>query len=223
MLIEGERMKKITLKEVRLSLTSIFLAVLATVLLYMVAQSRGMDFAEIAGDAVTVLNGRTLTGVYSNLGITMLGVSSVLYFASWYNLKLHNPDFIGTKLALGFGIISMMLYLDDFFMIHEKIMRDFFGIPEEFMMGLYFVSVLILIFLYYKRIRTYGLVYILLSFGFLGLSAVADVAYKYIKFPFNEVIEDGSKFIGICLWLTFSMCLTRFFFHDEMVEACMNR
>lgn len=215
------KMRKITFKELGISGLIIGLALLVTFLLYIVAKSRGLEFTEIAGDAVTVLNGKTLTGVYSNLGICLFGISTVLYFTTWYYLKIHNPKFIGRQLAFGFGLVSGMLYLDDFFMIHEKIVRDFLGIPEEVMMLIYFVTVLILIYIYAKKIRLYGSIYVLLSFGFLGLSAVTDVVHKYVDFPLNEVIEDTSKFIGICFWLFFALSLTRFIFHDEKVQVCL--
>ncbi len=194
-----------TIKEITTSALALLAAFGFTVFALILAHYADISFKVIAADPIQLLGAHTLTGLYSNAGITLWGIAAMALLMTCYFVNTHYSNSDLRNLLLGFGIISALFYLDDFFMIHERIMRDQFGIPEEIMMIFYFVFTVYLVLKHYKSLSKHGLLYLILSFGFLGLSAIVDTIHQYIHIPHTMLVEESTKFFGISFWLLFAL------------------
>ncbi len=171
--------------------------------MYALSQFQERPFSELSRDMLSVLGGRIGTGLLSNVGIILWGVAFSLLACGWFIRTMNKEKGAGTILAL--GLITLLLYLDDFLMIHEFVIRDILGLPEESMMVLYFVVVLMIMGMKWKFLWPEGLKFLILGFLFLGGSAGLDTVYKYVYIPNIHIFEDGSKLLGICFWTMFSI------------------
>jgi hypothetical protein len=97
------------------------------------------------------------------------------------------------------GLISTLLLLDDFFMIHEKVMPVYFGISEKVLFSGYMLMVLAYLRRWLSKILATDYLILLLSFSFFGLSIAIDLIPNH-KITF---IEDAAKFLGIVGWCAY--------------------
>lgn len=197
--------KLFTKQEVVISIVSLVLGSLIVAVMAWYSITRNMDFGDLSRDILSVLNGGYYIGILSNIGITLWGIAAVSFWMGWYYSRTYQREKIETKISLYFALLSSLLYLDDFFMLHERMIGYFLGLPEESLTVFYFAVVIFMIIRYFKNLQANGLIFIVLSFGFLGLSGVIDLAEKFMHIPYEQIIEDGAKFLGICMWLTFAM------------------
>jgi len=118
---------------------------------------------------------------------------------------LKGKPFTGLLSKIG---ISTLLYLDDYLLIHEIIVKYYLKLPEASMMVLYGVLVIVFCIMFFNDLSRNGLLMIVISFGFLGISAGFDMLEKFIHIPNIHVFEDGAKFIGSSLWMLFAISYT---------------
>lgn len=135
-------------------------------------------------------------GLISNIGIFMwLAASAIsLFIASSGSLisKITEKHYFYFA-----GFFSLFLFNDDFFKIHEYAWPLVTGLSEDYFYAMYLIAVAIYLALYFKRKNKEYTFLMLGAFGFLALGMAGDV------FGLGYMFEDGTKFIGISLWLTF--------------------
>lgn len=180
-----------------IGITSVF-AVLVIGVMYGLSVIQERPFSELSRDVISIYQGRAFTGLFSNAGMILWGFATTLLFALWYMLFVKRTAVQVRRIIFVLGLVTLMLYLDDFIMIHEFVVREYLGLPEELMMVLYFVVLAAVILMRYKVLMEYGFIYLVLGILFLGGSAGFDTVYKFIYIPQIHLVEDGSKFIGIC-------------------------
>jgi hypothetical protein len=186
------------------------------------AQDQGLDFSEISRDIISVASLHPFTGIFSNTGIIVWGIAfSALAWGAVFSIYFIQSKRIGT-MFVAFGLITGLMYLDDFLLIHEMVVKYYLKLPEETMMVLYALLVVLFSFLWYKELMGKGLLLLAISFGFLGLSAGFDFVEKFITINAIHIVEDGAKFCGIMLWAAFGIRLT-FTTMKEFVSANCTR
>ena len=137
-------------------------------------------------------------GLISNLGILMWAASaSISLFSSLSGLiekrEKSNLLFIG-------GILTCILCLDDFFLLHDRY------IGPDLLYATYSIIGIYILIKFRKLILEIDLIPFISSIFFLGLSIICD---KFIQdiFPQNylsiNMLEECFKFIGIACWLNF--------------------
>ena len=137
-------------------------------------------------------------GLISNLGILMWAVSaSIALFSSLSGIiaKREKSNF----LFLG-GILSGVLCLDDFFLLHDRYISPNLLYATYSIIGIYILIRL------RKLIIEIDFLPFISSVFFLGLSIIFDVFIQEI-YPENylnvNLLEECFKFIGIACWMNF--------------------
>jgi hypothetical protein len=103
------------------------------------------------------------------------------------------------QLLLCGGSFSLLLCLDDMFLLHDRY------IGSSLLYGLYAVFALLILFRFRQQVLALGGGSFLLAVVLLGLSVLLDLLQELIPVPYTtlQLYEEGAKFLGIACWLSF--------------------
>ncbi|WP_241212202.1 hypothetical protein [Vibrio scophthalmi] len=170
----------------------------------------GIPFEVLSKDPLSFSGANPLTGVLSNIGIIIWsGAASVCLMTALLLNKYGYPSNRGLSLFFA-GMISLVLLLDDCFMLHEVIYPQWLGIPESIIMMTYALMLLAYLYLFREKILSADISLLLVFFVMFGLSAIVDFVLPSTLLSWHFVIEDGAKFIGIVSWFSYHtlICFT---------------
>jgi hypothetical protein len=161
-------------------------------------------FDLLSRDPIQLLNGKPYYGIISNIGIIMwCATSAILFFSS----KLLSRD-KGHKQATLFlffgGLLSLMMLIDDLFMMHDVVFPEYLNIDEEIFYVIYGLTVISIFYIYRKIILNSDYIFLILSFALLGASVMTDEALTVglvLNHPY--LVEDSLKFLGIISWCAY--------------------
>lgn len=180
----------------------ILIAVIPALLFYSFSlfwlKSIGYSFTEIIRDAAQQSGESSFLGFLSNIGIWLWVSSAAICFftisTSYYkSSKNHLELFFLT------GILSLILAIDDFFLIHDRYVN------QKICYLVYAVFAFAILIRHYKLIiEKEGFAFLLAGF-FLALSIMTDLIQNRIPLQndHTQVFEEGFKFIGAATWLYF--------------------
>lgn len=150
-------------------------------------------------EPATIFHASPFIGFVSNTGILVWTFAAVLCFfsaAMIANKKNLNRMFY---FYLFSALITTILLLDDFFMLHELIFPVYFHIPEKLVYLSYMLLILIYLFTQRKIILQTDYLILFFAFLFFGLSTIMDMVR--IDVPVSRsLFEDGFKLVGIVSW-----------------------
>jgi len=179
------------------------LAILVLLLLIFIWFMYKIPMSDLTRDPVQLLNGRPYTGMLSNLGIIIWSATAgiclfvMILGAPYHELKRERQFFL-----LAF-LLTLVLLLDDLFLMHDVILPEDLNISENFLYAVY--GILSLVFIIFFRNDILQTPYLLLMAAvlFFGFSISIDTIVKYLNLPHGFFLEDGSKFLGIISWGTY--------------------
>ncbi|MDJ0680785.1 MAG: hypothetical protein QNJ18_13070 [Xenococcaceae cyanobacterium MO_167.B52] len=118
-----------------------------------------------------------------------------------------------------FGIITLILLLDDLFLFHEVIAPGIFMISETIVYGGYGLVILASLINFRKIILQSEWGLFGLAFVFLGLSIVIDSlpVLDNMSTDLNYLIEDGFKLLGIVSWFGYFMIFSYQVLKPELI------
>ena len=105
-----------------------------------------------------------------------------------------------SKLLLLGGLLSGLLCIDDFFLLHDRY------IGPDFLNLTYLAISIFLLVRFRTILKKIGIFNLIISILFLGLSIFFDGVIQQIfdqSYELTQLIEEGFKFIGIACWLNF--------------------
>ncbi len=160
---------------------------------------------DIPGSVLTrepqvTLGGAFYTGALSNLGALVWMVGVTMSMVGWSMAS----DRAMRHTFLAGGLVGAVLLFDDFFLFHDWV-RLYSRFLDRFVLFVYLLMVIGLILRFWRTmgpVTTFGVVGTL---GMLALSAAFDLLFNDL----DQLIEDGFKFVGICLWSTSWTLLAR--------------
>lgn len=158
-----------------------------------VAGALGVEGSTLTREPQITLGGALYTGALSNLGalVWMAAVSMAVVGV------LASTD-RRERLMFGIGaLLGSALLVDDFFLVHDWL-RTVTRVLERGLLASYFPAILALAWFFRRELGRAGVLGLLISLGFLGLSASMDLLLNDI----DQIVEDGLKFLGICAWAT---------------------
>ena len=178
--------------------------ILASVLLscaVLVSSIANIPIELFTRDIATVAEIHPLNGVISNVGILLWCASvSICLFSYTILEKVNHKHTANSKKKIDFllhsGLITLMLMLDDFFLLHEYILPSLY-IREEFVICSYIVIIISYVVKFRKIIVETEWIVLFSSFLFFAISIISDMLTSG-----NELIlvEDGLKLFGIASW-----------------------
>lgn len=169
---------------------------------YLVLRAQGYDTGEILRDPAQQTGASTLLGFISNVGIWLWIASASIHFFT-YVLATREASAEKRTLALLFGLLSLTLAADDFFMIHERY------VAEHICYAIYAaISMLILVRFFFTIFRASNISFFVAT-GLMATSIFVDLNQERLGLASADglriLIEDGCKFVGAALWLYFAM------------------
>ncbi len=172
--------------------------------------SEGYSIREILRDPAQLSGESSLLGFLSNIGI-FLWVSSIAvsFFCALIMRKLSKSSDI--ELLVLIGALSFILAIDDFFMIHDRF------INERIIYLMYAVFAIALLVRHFNKIIKIDGFAFMLAGLLLALSILTDILQYSIplSYDFQQIIEEGFKFIGAATWLYFSCSVAAYIIFEE--------
>jgi hypothetical protein len=161
---------------------------------------KGIPIGYLTRDPALVVNIPIYIGSFSIIGILLWFSAAALCLFS-APLVSHPKDNSLQQFLLMSGLFTLLLVLDDLFLLHEEVFPKYVGIPERVVEASY--GILMLLYLFKFRAVIFKTEFLLfgLALGLFGFSLGLDVLPQNIYF--RHLLEDGSKFAGIVTWLVY--------------------
>ncbi len=158
----------------------------------------GFSFMEILRDPAQQTGQSSFLGFVSNIGIWLwVSSTAICFYGAMIKTVIVKDS--RRELLILLGMLSLLLAVDDFFMIHDRHGN------EKWMYILYaFFAGSLLLRQYKTIIEVDGFAFLLAGF-LLALSIATDVFQGKIfsSYKFSQVFEEGFKFVGAGIWLYF--------------------
>ena len=171
----------------------------------------GIKMALISRDPAQVVLFPFYYGFLSNLGILVWAAGAFIPFYSSFLVR--NPS--ERKLLRGVGILTFILLLDDFLLIHDEFFPQVLQLSGKLVYALYAIAIPIFF------IRNFMLIlkateYWILALGsfFMGVSVLIDVHLL----PGGIDVEDGFKIYGMIAYSYYWVITSK-----QMVSDRLNR
>ena len=148
------------------------------------------DLAQTCGYPIGV-------GMISNIGILLWGAAASICF---FTTSLKSISSESSKLLLLGGLFSGLLCIDDFFLLHDRY------VGPDFLNLTYLAISIFLLVRFRKLLKKIGLLNLIVSILFLGLSVFFDGVIQMMftqSYDLTQLFEEGFKFLGIACWLNF--------------------
>jgi hypothetical protein len=175
-----------------------------------IAAAYGVPVDELTRDPAAVMRIPYYIGLLSNWGIMLWSAAAAIcLFSAWLLREQKSASFAW---LLASGLITLLLALDDMFMLHEDVFPNVFGIHEKVVYLIYILGggIYMLYFLPEFLKRKYLL--FAAAVVLLGISVISDSIGRWFAVP--TAVEDSFKYAAIVLWLVFFMKTAR----DELAS-----
>jgi hypothetical protein len=183
-----------------------FCAALSILGLAILLHSRSdVTFLVLTKDVSTVADLPFYAGLVSQAGILAWPVS--ITACALALLRIPRDDaYRAARRSLLFGcLLSTALAVDDTFLVHEYVL-PYFGIPQGLVLIIYcglgvgFVATSLPV------LASTPWPLLALAFSLFGVSLVQDVLHLLAPEVLGDLVEDGSKLLGIVAWGTYHFC-----------------
>lgn len=170
------------------------------VLLSVLWFQRTLDLGDLMRDPASTRGGPLHIGLVSNLGVLVwFSAASVCLFTAAV-LEARG----GRAAAFFFvsGLLTVILTLDDFLMLHEFIGWAL-SIPETAIVAGYSLLTLAWLTIFWRTIRQTDHLLLVMALGLFALSLLPDVPQVrtlYSSERLMRLLEDGGKLLGIVTW-----------------------
>lgn len=170
-----------------------------------------VPIAYFTRDTVSVADVPFYAGALSQIGLLLWGSSASICLLT--SAVLHRVS-SGPKEKVFFfvaGLLTVILLLDDAFLIHEKIAPLYFHLSYKILLSLYVIAIAVFFISFRHIIQRSDYILFVMSCGFLTASVVFDKVHDYELFNLLGVesegvkylLEDGCKFLGIAGWCAY--------------------
>ena len=171
-------------------------AILFVGLLCVIGLNLGMPLEQLTQDPVAILNGHPFMGVLSNIGILCWSTAfSICLFCYFIYRRYHFPKKMADFFLWSSGF-TLMLVLDDLFLLHESI-------PGSVDLLVYFLIFVLYLKRFTKVLFHQDSFLFWVSILFFALSVTYDMAHDFFRLGNGIFVEDIFKFFGIFSWAAF--------------------
>jgi len=159
-----------------------------------------ISIAILVTDPASIFSFPFYAGIVSNFGVIIwTATATICLFAGSFVRDAHNRQFL-----LLSGILTLILMLDDQFLLHEEVFPLYLHIPGIVLYGFYAISLLIIAMLHFRLVLANNPILMALPLAFFAISVVSAPVTQNVLTTINPLlIEDGCKFIGISGWFLY--------------------
>lgn len=160
-------------------------------------------FSLFSRDVNAIFDAPPYIGILSNVGIVLWSFTvAILFFSYLLSKELHLNK---SGFFLFSGILSLVMLIDDLFMLHDHIFPMYINSSDYLFYFIYGGSVILIFYFYFQFIMNSDYVLLLMAFVLFAMSGIFDEGLSYfgIVFPHRHILEDGTKFLGILSWFSY--------------------
>jgi hypothetical protein len=180
----------------------------ASLILFLLAVKRGISFDYFVIDTFALGKVPPYAGLVSNAGVGCWVAGGVIaLFSSLVLLRtgVRTETVLCLRTA---GLFSLWLGMDDFFMLHDWLLPRLLPVRERDIILLNVAVGIVFLVRYHRALWDTRREAVLLSGVLFALSVVLDFVHDVrglemealLGRSFAYLLEDGSKFLGICVW-----------------------
>ena len=182
----------------RVLLVAVLPALIVYVLALLLSAAAGIRTQLVIRDLAQSCDTALGVGFLSNVGYLLwISAAAIALFGALSGVV----DVRGRvrQLLLCGGGFSLLLCLDDMFLLHDRY------IGSGFLYSLYAIFALLILFRFRAQVQALGGGSFLLAVALLGLSVIIDQLQEVIPVDYStlQLSEEGAKFLGIATWLAF--------------------
>jgi hypothetical protein len=162
-------------------------------------------FGDFTRDPATVLTetgcadgGCSIVGFVTKLGAIAWGASAAVALFAMLVLRFAASHPIRRSPYLSFGLLTLLLVLDESFLIHELGSSAALALNERVIFSGYALSAVAIFWSFRAFLARTSFWLLGLAVGLFGVSLIMDIFVHG-----NDAVEDGAKLLGIAAWAVF--------------------
>ena len=180
---------------------------------------KGIPIGQLTRDPTAIVGVPFYIGFLSQIGIFFWSASAaVCMFSAMVISK--RPDSLKIKgFFFASGLLTLVLVLDDAFLLHESVFPYHLGIAEKAVFVTYAGFVLLYLLRFYSVILNTEYILLVAALIFFGVSIALDIFNPPGLNPY--LFEDAAKIAGIVSWLVyfFRVGIVAISCHDTQQKA----
>ena len=173
---------------------------LFSVLLFCLTTS--VPFAVFCRDPIALAHGKPYFGFLSSIGILFWCGAVAICFFVWAITQTAISTIAEENFLLFSACLTLLLLLDDLFMLHEYIFPKILGVRQRYVLLTYIMLTLAYVVWFRKVILRQHTSILVAAFVFFIISLVADRFMPHSD-TWQYFVEDGAKFMGIVCWFNY--------------------
>lgn len=170
-------------------------------------------------DVTVIAQVHPLIGFLSSMGAFLwFGCAAVCLHTV---TAIHAPERPERRLLAWAVALSLFLWFDDFFLLHEEL-APAAGIPERMVNVAVVTWVALYAWMAWTLLPPRRLKLLALALGLLAASMTTDWLLPFTGLGFGArvaLLEDGTKWLGICAWLGFHVGMCRSYLAPDLRRA----
>lgn len=161
-----------------------------------------VDFGMLSRDVNGIFNAPPYVGMLSNFGIFLWSLTAAVVLFTYKLSIAFDQNKRQSHFLLFAGLLTVLMFIDDLFMLHEYIFPIYLHLPDSLFYFVYGLSVILIFYFYFDLVNNSDYVLFIGAFMLFGLSGFCSEAWDYfgIRVPYQHILEDGTKFLGILSW-----------------------
>jgi hypothetical protein len=159
---------------------------------------------DLTGDPVMLTDSPPYLGAVSFLGVLVWCATAVVcLFAAQLLDRKPSAEWRGyLRFA---GGLSLVLCLDDLYLLHEELFPKYLGVPQTLVLAAYAAAALRMVWRYRRMILASESVLLGLAFTMFAVSLAVDLLASGERQFY--LAEDGAKLLGVVMWFGFHVRL----------------
>lgn len=172
------------------------------ILTLVVHEVRGVDFGRISRDPTQEFEAHPLTGAQSSIGgLVWIGAAVVAGLTVALQRHHGRGGERRTRFLAALGALTLLLGLDDIFMLHDELGPRYLGVDERPFLAVYALAALAIAVRFRQSLSRVEPGALVLAMAFFAASLVVDYFQEGMDAsPYRLFLEDGLKFLGIVGW-----------------------
>lgn len=172
----------------------LLLAVVALVSLYL-----DVPVSAFVRDATAIAGINPFNGALANVGTMLWSATATVLLFTGVLLRRLDGDWRAGGFYFYFALFTLLLLLDDVFLIHDRFVPTVLELPEAPVYGFYATLALYGLWRFWANFWPRGALLFTIACGFFAVSVVLDVVAPETG-GWLFLVEDGAKLLGIFNW-----------------------
>ncbi|MGH2561836.1 MAG: hypothetical protein ACRDJH_22465 [Thermomicrobiales bacterium] len=163
----------------------------------------GIAIATFTRDPLAFTEIPVYTGVLSTLGVVIWSAAAAVCLLSYAVIRNRAAGGASPHFLLAGGLVTVLLLLDDAFMLHEVVFPEHLGVSQKVVYAAHAAVLLWFLVWFRSTILHTDFLLLALALAGFGFSVGTDLTARSTPFAGLYVFEDGAKLFGIVSWAAY--------------------